>query len=73
MQVERLRSLTQALPHIDLEFLTAAARKEAEEEAKYKLAEYEEELAASKKLLAELGKTWECKLQQAADIEKQVA
>ena len=72
-EVERLRRLAQgqAEPHVDLESLTANARREAEEEAAHKFAEYEEELAQSKKLLEELNKSWEEKERDAADIEQQ--
>ena len=72
-EVERLRQLAQGKdqPHVDLESLTAQARREAEEEAARKFAEYEEELAQSKKLLEELNKSWEEKERDAADIEEQ--
>jgi kinesin family protein 1 len=72
-EVERLRLLAaqQSAPAVDLESLTAAARREAEEEAARKFAEYEEELAESKKLLAELNKSWEEKERDAQSIQQQ--
>ena len=71
-EVERLRKLAQgqALP-VDVESLRGEARREAEAEAARKFAEYEEELAESKKLLAELGKSWEERERDAADIEEE--
>jgi len=68
-EVERLRKLAQVQsePQVDLELLTAAARREAEEEA----AAVREELAESKKLLEELGKSWEDRERDAALIEEQ--
>jgi len=72
-EVERLRQLAQGQgqPEVDLETLTAQARRDAEAEAARKFAEYEEELAQSRKLLEELNKSWEEKERDAADIEKQ--
>ncbi|EKX44741.1 hypothetical protein GUITHDRAFT_109518 [Guillardia theta CCMP2712] len=69
-EVERLRKLAEkSTPsEVELESLTAAARKEAEEAAREK-SKLEEELAESKKLLEELNKSWDEKIKDAEAME----
>lgn len=69
-EVERLRKLAEksAPSEVELESLTAAARKEAEEAAREK-SKLEEELAESKKLLEELNKSWDQKIKDAEAME----
>jgi len=72
-EVERLRALASgaAPPAVDIENLTAQARKEAEERAAREIQEAKQQLEESQRLIAQMSKSWEEKLHDASVLEEQ--